>query len=65
MFKFKDRVPYDLMSGVVYEYTRGKCNCFYYGETKRHLKVSSGAHIGTSPLRKGNPLKRAPHVTTF
>ena len=65
MFRFKDRVPYDLMSGVVYEYTCGKCNCSYYGETKRHSKVRSDAHIGTSPLRKRNPLKRAQHVTTF
>ena len=25
MFKFKDRVPYNLVSGVVYEYTCGRC----------------------------------------
>ena len=31
----------------------------YYGETKRHLKVKSGEHIGTSPLtfKKTKPSK--------
>ena len=39
MSRFKDRAPYDLVSGVVYEYTCDRCNSFYYGETERHLKV--------------------------
>ena len=43
-------VPYNLDSGVVYEYTCGRCNSSYYGETERHLKVRSGEHIGISPL---------------
>ena len=30
MFRFKDCVPYDLVSGVVYEYTCGRCNSSYY-----------------------------------
>ena len=46
MFRFKDSVPYDLVSGVVYEYTCGRCNSSYYGETEKHLKVRSGEHIG-------------------
>ena len=50
MFRFKDRVPYDLVSRVVYEYTFSRCNSSYYGETERHLKVRSGEHIGISPL---------------
>ena len=50
MFRFKDLVPYDLVSGVVYEYMCGRCNSSYYGETERHLKVRSGEHIGISPL---------------
>ena len=50
MFRFKDRVPCDLVSRVVYEYTFGRCNSSYYGETERHLKVRSGEHIGISPL---------------
>ena len=49
MFRFKDRLPYDLVSGVVYEYTCVRCNYSYYGETERPLKARSGEHIGISP----------------
>ena len=38
------------MSGVVYKYTRSRCNSIYNGETDRHFKVRSGEHIGISPL---------------
>ena len=53
VFRFKDRLPFGLVSGVVYKYTRGRCNSSYYGETDRHLKVRSGEHIGISPLTFG------------
>ena len=61
VFRFKDRVPYDLMSDVVYEYTCGRCNLSYYGETERHLKVRPGEHIGISPLtlKKTKPSKES------
>ena len=39
MFRFKDRVPYNLVSGVVYGYTSGRCNSSYYGETQKHRSV--------------------------
>ena len=42
MFRFKDRVPYDLVSGVVYEYTCGRCNSSYYGDTERHYSTFIG-----------------------
>ena len=60
MFRFKDRVPYDLVSDVVYEYTCGRCN-FSYGETERHLKVRPDEHIGISPLtfKKTKPSKES------
>ena len=45
VFRFKDRLPFDLVSGVVYEYTCGRWNSSYYGETDRHVKVRSGEHI--------------------
>ena len=59
MFGFKDRVPYDLASGVVYEYKCGRCHSSYYGEAGSHLKVRSGEHIGISPLifKKTKPSK--------
>ena len=42
MFRFKDRIPYNLVWGVVYEYMCGRCNSSYNGETEGHLKVRSG-----------------------
>ena len=42
VFRFKDCLPFDLVSGVVYKYTCGRCNSPYYGETDIQLKVRSG-----------------------
>ena len=57
VFRFKDCLPFDLVSGMVYKYMCGRCNSSYYGETDRHLKVRSREHIGISPLtfRKVKP----------
>ena len=49
IFRFKDRLPYDLTSCVVYKFQCERCNASYYGETDRHLK-RSGEQIGISPL---------------
>ena len=59
IFRFKDHLPFDLVSGVVYKYTCGRCNSTYYGETDRHLKVRFGEHIRISPLtfKKTKPSK--------
>ena len=46
IFRFKDLLPFDLVSGVVYKYTCGRYNSTYYGEADRHLKVRSREHIG-------------------
>ena len=61
MFRFQDRVPCDLVSGVVYEYICGRYNSSYYGDTERHLKVRSAEDIGTSPLtfKKTKPSKES------
>ena len=50
VFRFKDRLPYELISRVVYKFQCGRCNSSYIGETDRHLKVRSGEHIGISSL---------------
>ena len=50
VFPFKDRLPYHLMSCVVYKFQCGRCNASYYDETDRHLKIRSGEHIGISHL---------------
>ena len=53
VFRFKYRLPFDLLSGVVYKYTCGTCNSSYYGEMDRHLKFRSGEHIGVPLLTFG------------
>ena len=50
VFHSKDRLPYDLVSCIVYKFQCGRCNASYYGETDMHLKVRSVEHIGISPL---------------
>ena len=60
-FRFKEPLPYELMSNVVYKYTCGRCNSFYCGETDRDLSVRAGEHIGLSPLtfKKCKPSKES------
>ena len=50
-FRFKDRIPKELTSGVVYKFQCGLCNESYYGECIRHLNVRIGEHIRISPLK--------------
>ena len=49
---FKDQIPKDLTSGVVYKFQCGLCNESYYGECMRDLNVRIGEHIGISPLTR-------------
>ena len=51
-FRFKDRTPKELTTGVVYKFQCGLGNESYYGECVRHLNVRIGEHIGISPLTK-------------
>ena len=53
-FRFKDRIPMGLTSGVVYKFQCGFYHESYYGECVRHLNVRIGQHIGISPLTKKN-----------
>ena len=50
LFRFKDVIPKELRSHLVYKFSRSSCNATYYGKTERHLNVRSGEHIGLSPL---------------
>ena len=52
VFRFKDRIPKELTSGVVYKFQCGLCNESYYGECVRHLNVRIGKHIRISPLTR-------------
>ena len=49
-FRFKDVVPREMRSHLVYKFSCSSCNAAYYGKTERHLNVRSGEHIGKSPL---------------
>ena len=40
-FVFKDRLPRELDSMLLYKFTCSTCNCTYIGETKRHFQVRS------------------------
>ena len=51
-FRFKDRIPKELTSGVVYKFQCRLCNESYYGECPRHLNVRIGERIGISPLTR-------------
>ena len=48
-FYFKNQIPIDLTSGVVYEFQYRLCNESYYGECVRHSNVRIGEHIAISP----------------
>ena len=50
LFRFKDVIPKELRSHLVYKFSCSSCNATYYGKTERHLNVRSGEHIGLSPL---------------
>ena len=50
LFRFKDRLPKFLQSGLVYRFMCSGCNATYYGKTKRHFKVRMCEHLGISHL---------------
>ena len=50
LFRFKDSIPKELRSHIVYKFLCSNCNITYYGETERHLNVRSGEHLSLSAL---------------
>ena len=48
LFRFKDPIPKDLVSNIIYSYSCPSCNARYIGETNRHSKVRWGEHLGIS-----------------
>ena len=60
-FKFKDSLPNEMRSNLVYLYTCPRCpRGTYVGETSRMLKVRIDSHKGIS-CRTGDPLKKKEH----
>ena len=50
LFCFKDNIPKELQSHIVYQIFVRNCNITYYGKTECHLNVRSSEHIGISHL---------------
>ena len=50
LFHFKDVIPNEPRSHIVYKFLYSNCYITYYGETERHLKVRSGEHLSLSAL---------------
>ena len=51
-FYFKDQIPKDLTSSVVYKFQCGLCNESYYGKCVRNLNARIGEHVFISPLNE-------------
>ena len=47
-FKFKDKIPNDLQSHLIYKIQCAECNLCYYGLAERHYKVRAYDHLGLS-----------------
>ena len=59
-FNYKDRLPADLCSNVIYEYTCGTCNSSYIGSTTKQSKIRFYQHKGISH-RTSRPLSNPQH----
>ena len=59
-FNFKDRIPADVRSRVVYEYNCSSCNAGYVGSTTRAFKTRRLEHMGRS-IHTGRPLSNPPY----
>ena len=46
--RFKDRVPLNVRSHLLYRYTCDGCNAIYIGKTRRHYLVRVFEHLGIS-----------------
>ena len=47
-FKFKDKVPLNVRSLILYKFSCGGCNSTYLGKSKRHYLVRVFEHLGIS-----------------
>ena len=60
LFRFKDVIPKDICSHIVYKFVCSCCNATYYGESERHFHIRASEHLGITPLtvkRVANPKK--------
>ena len=62
LFCFKDVIPKDICSHIVYKFVCSCCNATYYGVSERHFHIRASEHLGITPLtgkRVVNPKKSA------
>lgn len=59
-FKFKDKIPTDLCSNVIYEFRCALCNECYIGSTSKQYKIRVYQHLGKSP-RTNRPVSTLLH----
>ena len=52
VLSFKDCIPKDRISSVIYKFQCGLSSESYYSECVRHLNVRIGEHIVISPIIK-------------
>ena len=60
LFRFKDSIPSNLRSGLVYKYSCGGCNATYIGCTRQRFGARVHQHLGRSD-RTGNHLATPSH----
>ena len=59
LFRFKERLPTPLCSGIIYTYQCALCNECYTGSTTRQLQCRIAEHMGRS-VRTNRPLSKKP-----
>ena len=64
-FSFKDNVPFNLCSKVVYKFLCGRCNATSYGKTFQHLNIRGGEHADISPLTRTKQLLLLKIICSF
>ena len=57
LFKFKDIIPQELQSSIIYQYECNSCKALYIGQSKRQFKVRLFEHWGRS-IRTNRPLNK-------
>jgi hypothetical protein len=60
LFRFKDLVPPEMRSDIIYKFTCDSCQASYVGSTRRRCKERIDQHLGVSS-RTGRPLSTLLH----
>ena len=64
LFRFKDIIPKEISSHLVYKFTCSCCSITYYGESERHFFVRASEHLGMTPLTRKR-VKNAKKLAVF